>query len=185
MIHLNRGRGQLAAIFDSPGERIEARIDGTGCAAAMIEVDCAQTNHRAEGVLPGERGKLQRHFGIRLELHSVGAGSFLILVDHQRADEADAVIAKMPSAGVAIGGAGEGRSAENQQIAAAIEELLDGRPGFFGKRRAIRKNQKAGCGRGQSSCEAGPRPPTVLRATLRLIAAGTGWRSRPREIRAR
>ena len=116
----------------------------------MVEIDGAETDHGAEGTLPGERGKLQGQFGIGLELQAVGAGSVLILVDHERTDEADAVVAKMPSGGIAIGGASEGHSTEDEEIASAVEELLDGGPGFFGKGGAIGKDQEMsrGCGQG-------------------------------------
>ena len=145
----DRGR-QLAAVFDAPGERVEAGVEGAGGASAVVEVDGAEPDHGAEGALPRKGGKLQGHFGIRLELQAVGAGSVLVLVDHERTDAADAVVAQMPSAAVAIGGASEGHAAEDQQIASAVEELLDGGPGVFGKGGAVGKDQKArgGCGEG-------------------------------------
>ena len=90
------------AVFCAPGERVEACVDGASGAATMVKIDRAQSNYGAEGALPRERGKLHGQFGIWLELHSVGAGSFLKLVDHERADEADTVGAKMPAAGIAV-----------------------------------------------------------------------------------
>jgi hypothetical protein len=154
----DRGR-ELAAVFDAPGERVEAGVERAGGASAVVEIDGAEANDGAEGVLPGECGKLQGDLGIGLELQAVGAGSVLVLIDHERADAAHAVVAKMPSAAVAIGGASEGHAAEDQQIASAVEKLFDGGPGVFGKGGAGGKDKKSRCGDGQSFVE-------VVRANL-------------------
>ena len=116
----------------------------------VVKIDCAESDHWTEGALPGERGQLQWQLGIGLELQSAGAGSFLILIDHQRADESDAVVAKMPAAGVAVSSESERHAAEHQKIASAVEELLNRGPCFFRKGRAVRKDQKPGGRRGQS-----------------------------------
>ena len=119
----------------------------------MVEVDSTEADDGAEGALPWERGELQWQFGIGLELQAVGAGSFLVLVDHERTDEADAVVAKMPAGRIAIGGAGEGPSAEDEEIAAAVQELLDGWPLVFREGGGIGKNEEMGCGCGESIAE--------------------------------
>ncbi len=59
VIHLQDRGGELAAVFDAPGERVEAGVEGAGGASAVVEVDGAEANHGAEGALPGKRGKLQ------------------------------------------------------------------------------------------------------------------------------
>ncbi len=101
VIDLEDGRRQLAAIFDAPGERVETRVDGAGGTAAVVEIHRAQPDYGTEGSLPLEGGKLQSELGIRLELQSPGAGSVLILVDHEGTDEADTVVTKMPAFGIA------------------------------------------------------------------------------------
>ena len=61
-----------------------------------------------------------------------------------RTREAGAVIAQMPAGRVVIGGASEGASAEDEEIATAVEEIGDGGPGCFGNDGALREDQKAG-----------------------------------------
>jgi len=53
------------------------RVDGTGGAAAMVKIDRAESDHRAEGTIPLEGRKLQGQFGVGLELQAVGGWSFL------------------------------------------------------------------------------------------------------------
>ena len=118
-------------------------------------------------------GSCNGSFGIGLELQAVGAGSFLVLVDHERTDEADAVVAKMPAGGIAIGGAGEGPSAEDEEIAAAVEELLDGWPWVFREGGGIGKNEEMGCGCGESIAEMVGVSELGSRGNLRCL-----WRAR-------
>ena len=113
----------------------------------MVQIDGAEADHGAERALPGKGRQLQWYFRIGLELQAVGAGSVLVLVDHERTDAANAVIAEMPAGAVAIGGARERHPAEDQEIASAIEELLDARPGLFGKGGAVGKDQESRGGR--------------------------------------
>ena len=94
----------------------------------MIEVDGAQPNHGAERLLPLECGQLQWQLRIWQKVQAIGARRFLILVDHQRPDESHTVIAEMPALRVFIGSTGERSPSENQQIAACIQEMLDGGP---------------------------------------------------------
>ncbi len=147
MVDLDERGGQLASILDSPGQSVEAGVDGAGGTAAVVEVDGAQADHRAEGALIREGGNLERDLGIRLELESVGARSFLKLIDHQLADEADAVVTKAPVAR-AIGSTGKGHFAEDEKIASAIEVLFDRRPSVFWKSGTIRKDEKLNRGSG-------------------------------------
>ncbi len=98
MVYLDGGRGQLAAVLDSPRERVEARINRAGGSPAMVEVDGAEANHRAEGTFPDKSGQLQRQIGVRPKLQPFRTGSLLVLVNHERAGEAHAVVAQTPLA---------------------------------------------------------------------------------------
>jgi hypothetical protein len=127
------------AVFDAPGERVETGVEEPAAPPRWYRSTALRriTGLKAR---PTRTREAARDFGIGLEFQAVGAGSVLVLVDHQRTDAAHAVIAEMPAAAVAIGGARERHPAEDQQIASAIEELLDGGPCVFGKGGAVGKD---------------------------------------------
>src|SRR5437016_4298780 len=52
----------------------------------------------------------------------------------------------MPAAGIAVGCAREGHTAEDQKIASTVQELLDSGPCLLREGRAVGKNQKASGG---------------------------------------
>src|ERR1700722_8545417 len=115
----------------------------------MVNVDRTEPNDGAESALPCKRVYLQSLLGVVLKFEAIRTGRFLVLVDHERAREAHAVIAKMPSITITISRTCEGSPAKDQKIASAIEELFDGRPVVLGESRAVRKNQKPSGRRGQ------------------------------------
>ncbi len=119
--------------------------------------------------------KLQCQLRIGLKLEALGAGSFLILIDHERAGETDAVVAKSPFAVVTVSGAREWLSAEHEQITAAIEELLNLRPSLLGESGSIGKNQKMSGGRGEQIAQlirSGRLRPRKKRRQLRRDGSG-------------
>ena len=120
MIDFDDGCGQFASIVCAPNDGIEASGDGAGRSASMIEIDCAQANHRAERVFPGEAWNLERQVRICLKLQTFRPRRGLVLIDHERSRESHAVVAQMPPVGVTIGRAGEGPSSDHQKISAAL-----------------------------------------------------------------
>ena len=142
MVDLQEGSGEAAAIGDAPDERVEVDIERTGGTTAIVEVVGAETNDGAEGLFPGEMREIDRDIGIRGEHGASGTGRGLILIDLEGTREARAVIAEMPAGGVVIGGAGEGTAAEDEEIAAVVEEIGNCRPRGFRNDGALRKNEE-------------------------------------------
>src|SRR5206468_549526 len=91
VVDLDDGSSQLAATFDAPDNRVHPGVNRPGRTSAMVQVNRAQSNHRAEALLPCKFGYLHRQVRILLKFQPAGTGRLLILVDHQRSCETHAV----------------------------------------------------------------------------------------------
>ena len=144
MVDLKKGSGEAASAGDAPDERIEADVECACRAAAVIDIIGAEANDRAEGLLPRKVRQGERNFRIGSKLSAGGSGRRLILIDEQGTNKADRVIAQAPAGGIVISRAGEGASAEDEQIAAVAEVVEDDGPGRFRHNGTLWKNEKAG-----------------------------------------
>ena len=124
--------GKFSSLLHSPNERVEARIDCASRTAAFVEINRAQTNHGTERLLPSEACQFGWNFRIALKFQSVRSRSRLILIDHQRTNEAYAVVTQLPGAVVAIGGASKRPASKHQQITAALQITVDRWPCLLG-----------------------------------------------------
>src|SRR5204863_4549023 len=93
VINRNRGSRQLLFAFRGPRQRIQSRIQGTRGTTAMVQIDGAQTDDRAEPSFPCEAWELHGHIGIVGKFQSLRAWSLLVLIDHELTDKSDRVIA--------------------------------------------------------------------------------------------
>ena len=64
MVDLDSGADSLRPSLTPQARVVEAGVDGAGGAAAMVEIDCAQADHRAEGALPWEGGSCKGSSGL-------------------------------------------------------------------------------------------------------------------------
>src|SRR5208283_2710619 len=140
MIDLEERRGHLAAVGDAPDERVEINVQRAGGTTAVIKVASAETNDGAECLFPGKGGEINGNIGIGSECGAIGTGSILILIDLESTREAGAIVTQMPAGGIAIGGAREGASAENEQIATTVEKIRYGGPCRFGNGGDLRED---------------------------------------------
>src|SRR5690348_15316507 len=138
MIDFYSRSSHFAAVFHSPGQRIEPRVKRTRRAAAVVQIHRAQPNDGAERALPGKARQRNRYIGIALEFHSCGARRGLKLVHGQLPNEAHAVIAQMPPGIVVKRSPRERTTAKDQQIAAMLEKRMNGGPILLRKSGAVR-----------------------------------------------
>src|SRR5256884_6392674 len=134
MIDFYSRSSHFAAVFHSPGRRIEPRVNGARRAAAVVQIHRAKPNDGTERALPGKARQRDGDVRIALEFHSCGARRGLELVHGQLPDEAHAVIAQTPSGIVVIRGSREGTPAKNQQISAMLKKRVNGGPILLGER---------------------------------------------------
>ena len=102
MIDLEKRSGEPAAIGHAPDKGIEAHVERSGRAAAIVNIIGAEPDDGTESPLPGKMRQGERNFGI---------GDKLILIDKLGTDETLRVVAQVPDSGVMVGGAGEGAPA--------------------------------------------------------------------------
>jgi len=144
MVDLREGSREAAAVGDAPGEGIEANVERAGGAATRVEVGGAETDDGTESLLPGEMREFDGDFGIGGEHRTCRTGRGLVLVDLEEGRKAAAVIAQVPAGGIMIGGAGERPAAEDEQVAAVMEEIRDSGPGGLWNDRALGEDEEAG-----------------------------------------
>src|ERR1039457_4794605 len=131
MVNLDGGSCQFAPVLEAPCQRGNARVGRRGAPSRMRGVARAQANYRTESARPCKTGHLRSDVGIRLKLQSIRARSGLVLVDHEGASEAHAVIAQLPAGGIMIRGTRERSAAEHQQVPSLLNEREDVGPRFF------------------------------------------------------
>src|SRR5437667_7966542 len=146
MIDFYSRSSHFAAVFHSPGQRIEPRVNRARRAAAVVQIHRAKPNDGTERALPGKARQRDGDVRIALEFHSCGARRGLELVHGQLPDEAHAVIAQTPSGIVVIRGSREGTPAKNQQISAMLKKRVNGGPILLGESGAVRKDKQTGGG---------------------------------------
>ena len=144
MIDLEKRSGEPAAIGHTPDQGIEAHIERSGRATAIVNVIGAEPDNGTESLLPGKMRQLERNFGIGGKLRASGPWGGLILIDKQGTDKAHRVVAQVPTRGVMIGGAGEGAPAEDEQVTAAVKVVQNDGPGRFRHHGALRQDEKTG-----------------------------------------
>src|SRR5437870_13588978 len=100
MIDFYSRSSHFAAVFHSPAQRSEPRVNPARRAAAVVQSHRAKPTDGTERALPGKARQRDGDVRIALEFHSSGARRALELAHALRPHEADAVIAQTPSGSV-------------------------------------------------------------------------------------
>src|SRR6516165_4976795 len=143
MIDLEKRSGEAAAVGHTPDQGIEAHVERSGRATAIVNIIGAEPDNRTESLLPGKMRQGERNFGIGGKLGASRPWGGLILIDKQGTDKTHRVVAQVPTRGVAISRAGEGASAEGEQVTAAAKIVQNGGPGRFRHNGALRQDEQA------------------------------------------
>src|SRR2546430_12572677 len=82
MIDFYSRSSHFAAVFHSPGQRIEPRVNRARRAAAVVQIHRAKPNDGTERALPGKARQRDGDVRIALEFHSCGARRGLRSEEH-------------------------------------------------------------------------------------------------------